>query len=93
MENIDRRFVESIFKEYGLDLPIFYILPGLKEYREKEMAHKKGNWIHDARIGFMINKNLKVSYVVNNVFNEEYSSRPGDVRPPRQHFIQIQVKI
>ncbi|HPQ07739.1 MAG TPA: TonB-dependent receptor [Bacteroidia bacterium] len=93
MENIDRRFVESIFKEYGFDLPIFYILPGLKEYREKEMAHKKGNWIHDARIGFMITKNLKVSYVVNNVFNEEYSSRPGDVRPPRQHFIQIQVKI
>lgn len=94
MENIDRRFVESIFKEYGLDLPIFYILPGLKEYREKEMAGgKKGNWIHDARIGFQISKTMKVSYVVNNVFNEEYSSRPGDVRPPRQHFIQIQVKI
>lgn len=94
MENIDRRFVESIFKEYGLDLPIFYILPGLKEYRAKEMANgKKGNWIHDARIGFHINKTMKISYVVNNVFNEEYSSRPGDVRPPRQHFIQIQIKI
>ncbi len=94
MENIDRRFIESIFKEYGLDLPVFYILPGLKEYREKEMAGgKKGNWIHDARIGFQISKSTKISYIVNNVFNEEYSSRPGDVRPPRQHFIQIQVKI
>ena len=95
MENIDRRFVESIFKEYGLDLPIFYILPGLKEYREKETKNgtKKGNWVHDARIGFQISKTLKISYIVNNVFNEEYSSRPGDVRPPRQHFIQIQVKI
>ncbi len=94
MENIDRRFIESIFKEYGFDLPIFYILPGLKEYREKELAGgKKGNWIHDARIGFQVNKTLKVSYIVNNVFNAEYSSRPGDVRPPRQHFVQIQVKI
>lgn len=90
MENIDRRFVESIFKEYGLDLPIFYILPGLKEYREK---HNKGNWIHDARIGFQVTKTIKISYVVNNIFNEEYTSRPGDVRPPRQHIVQIQVKI
>lgn len=94
MENIDRRFIESIFKEYGLDLSVFYILPGLKEYREKEMqGRKKGNWIHDARVGFQINKILKIAYVVNNVFNEEYSSRPGDVRPPRQHIVQIQVKI
>lgn len=90
MENIDRRFVESIFKEYGLDLPIFYILPGLKEYREK---HNKGDWIHDARIGFQLTKTMKLSYIVNNVFNEEYTSRPGDVRPPRQHVVQIQVKI
>ncbi len=88
MENIDRRFVESIFKEYGIDL--FYILPGLKEYREK---HNKGDWIHDARIGFQVTKTMKISYLVNNVFNEEYTSRPGDVRPPRQHFVQIQVKI
>ena len=99
MENIDRRFVESIFKEYGLNLPIFYILPGLKEYREREtikngiVGKKKGNWIHDVRVGFQLTKTLKVSYIVNNLFNEEYSSRPGDVRPPRQHFIQIQVKI
>lgn len=90
MENIDRRFVESLFKEYGLDLPIFYILPGLKEYRA---THNTGSWVHDARIGFQISKNTKIAYVVNNVFNVEYTSRPGDVRPPRQQFIQIQVKI
>lgn len=88
MQNIDRRFVEPLFKEYGQN--DIYILYGLKEYREK---NNHGNWVHDARISYQLSKALKASFIVNNVFNEEYSSRPGDVRPPRMFMMQLLLKV
>lgn len=93
MENIDKKFTESLLHDilHDFDLiPSTYVLPGLKEYREK---HNTGNWVHDLRIGFQVSKYAKLSYIVNNLFNEEYSSRPGDVRPPRLHMIQLAIKL
>jgi iron complex outermembrane receptor protein len=94
MENIDQRFVQSLFHEdtnVNWDaVDATYILPGMPKYREKD---KKGSWVHDLRIGFQVSKAVKLSYIVNNVANEEYATRPGDVRPPRLHTIQIMVKL
>ncbi len=96
MENIDRRFVQSIYHEYNSPSTPFdnldntYILPGLPKYREE---HKNGDWIHDARCSFQISKALKASFIVNNVFNREYTLRPGDVRPPRMFMLQLMIKI
>ncbi len=95
MENIDVRFTESVLHEYNnqfvnWDLyDKFYVLPGLKQYREK---HNTGSIVHDLRIGFQVSKIVKISYVVNNVGNEEYTSRPGDVRPPTLHMVQLAIK-
>jgi iron complex outermembrane receptor protein len=92
MENIDQRFMYSVFHELN---PLFdqedrwYILPGLRKYREK---HNGGDWIHDLRIGFQITKRVKLSYICNNFTNAEYSSRPGDVRPPTTHMGQLLFK-
>jgi outer membrane cobalamin receptor len=93
MENIDRKFNESLLHDIqsGFDYYAFtYVLPGLPKYREKDRA---GSWVHDLRIGFQVLKSLKISYIVNNLFNEEYSTRPGDVRPPRMHTVQLMLKV
>lgn len=93
MENIDKKFNESLLHDIqsGFDYYDFtYVLPGLPRYREKDRA---GSWVHDLRIGFHVSKTLKISYLVNNVANEEYSSRPGDVRPPRMQTVQIMLKL
>ena len=93
MENIDKKFNESLLHDIqsGFDYYEFtYVLPGLPRYREKD---RRGSWVHDLRIGFHISKTVKVSYLVNNIANEEYSSRPGDVRPPRMQTIQIMLKL
>ncbi len=98
MENVDRRFTQSILHEYNDpnsgfswdDIPSTYILPGLREYREK---HHNGDWIHDLRASCQISKQLKASFIVNNVFNAEYSLRPGDIRPPRMFLVQVMVRI
>jgi iron complex outermembrane receptor protein len=98
MENIDRRFVQSVLHEYsepqnGLNwdaYPQTYVLPGLKSYR---IQHAGGDWIHDMRVSCQISKELKASFIVNNVGNAEYCLRPGDVRAPRMFLFQIMIKI
>jgi outer membrane receptor protein involved in Fe transport len=82
MKNIDKVFEEPIALTT-------YILPGLKEYRKK---YNKGNLVFDVRIGYKINENFRIGLIANNVFNAEYSSRPGDIQPPRNYMAQLQMK-
>jgi iron complex outermembrane receptor protein len=97
-ENIDRRFVQSVLHEYndianGVnwdEIDGTYILPGL---RQNFPAFQKSFWIHDARISFNLNKNVKFAFIVNNFTNEEYQNRPGDMRPPTQYIGQISIKL
>ena len=83
MRNIDRVFEDPIAGNT-------YILPGLKQYRQK---FNKGNLVFDVRIGYKINDNFRVGLIANNVFNAEYSSRPGDIQPPRNFMAQLQIKL
>ncbi|MFL5754473.1 MAG: TonB-dependent receptor [Bacteroidia bacterium] len=95
MENIDKRFNEPVIYENlnpataAYNNPVFYILPGLKKYRSK---HNQGDWMHDFRISYQFTKELKMSFVVNNVFNHEYMSRPGFIEAPRTYIMQVNFK-
>jgi iron complex outermembrane receptor protein len=82
MKNIDVVFEEPIAGTY--------VLPGLKEYREK---YNTGLWVFDARLAYTIKDRTKINVVVNNVLNEEYSSRPADIQAPRTFILQLQYKI
>ena len=81
MKNIDRVFEESIGGTY--------ILPGLKEYRQ---IYNRGNLVIDYRIGYKLNDNYRLGFMVNNLLNSEYTSRPGDIQPPRNFSLQVQMK-
>lgn len=85
MSNIDRVFQEDLDPSAAE----LYILPGLKQYREK---YNKGNLVFDVRLGYKINENFRVGLIANNVFNAEYTSRPGDIQPPRNFMAQLQMK-
>ncbi len=82
MRNIDKVFEEPI-------AGTTYILPGLKEYREK---FNKGNLVFDVRIGYKFNENYRIGIMANNVFNAEITSRPGDIQAPRSFLVQMQMK-
>jgi len=79
MINIDKVFEEPIGTQE--------ILPGLKEYREK---NKKGAFVVDLRIAYSIKKQCRFNFIVNNLLNAEYASRPGDIQPPRNFILQFQ---
>ena len=81
MANIDKVFEESIQGTF--------ILPGLKEYRK---IYNKGNLVIDARFAYKLNDKVRLSIIGNNILNSEYTSRPGDIQPPRNFAIQAQIK-
>ena len=78
MENIDQIFEDAV-----------YIVPGIKRYREQ---FNKGDLVFDNRIMYRLNDNVRLSLITNNVFNREYSSRPADVKAPRNFAVQLMVR-
>jgi iron complex outermembrane receptor protein len=82
MENIDLVFEQPIAGST-------YILPGLLEYRKK---FNKGVFVIDYRLGYKLNDNFRIGLIANNIFNAEYSSRPGDIQAPRNFMAQLQMK-
>lgn len=96
MENIDKRFELPIIYEYLnpnfpsiYNNPAFYILPGLKAYRQK---NNKGVWINDVRIAREFGKHFRISFIINNVLNTEFMSRPGFIEAPRTFVVQVNAK-
>jgi iron complex outermembrane receptor protein len=97
VENIDRRFVESVLQEYsgstGINfsaIPSTFILPG---FAENFGAFSKAFVVQDLRIAMQLSKVVRISFIVNNFGNVEYQSRPGDVRAPTLYTGQVLVKI
>lgn len=82
MKNIDDVFETELS-------PGLFILPGLREYRE---LNNKGIAVLDARLGYTFKENYRLGFIVNNVLNVEYISRPGDVQAPRSFILQLQLK-
>ncbi len=81
MINIDDAFQQELITGN----PNTQILPGIKEYREK---NNKGYVLFDFRVGYSLTEYSKMNIIVKNIFNTEWMGRPGDVGAPRNVSIQ-----
>jgi len=77
-------FMENIDKIFEV------AIPGVKIFRA---THDDGDWIFDARLGFMMNDKLTLSAIVKNFTNHEWATRPADLQPPRSFVMQLVVKL
>ncbi len=80
-------FTENI--DYVFQYPLvgsIAILPGMNEYRR---TRNRGDWVFDSRVAYTVNDNIRASFVIKNLLNREYMSRPGDVMPPRTYAVQL----
>jgi iron complex outermembrane receptor protein len=82
MQNIDRIFTDPSLTLIGIS--------GINEAREK---YKNGDLIIDTRIGYQFNDIVKFGFVVNNLLNREYMTRPATMMPPRTFALQCSLKI
>ncbi len=93
MSNIDKIFEEEVIPGTGI-----FILPGLKEYRKLKKSgdelfgNHAGSFVMDARIGYSFGNHYRVGFIVNNILNAEYVTRPGDLQAPRNFIVQLQMK-
>ncbi len=94
MENVDRTFIQVFLPKEVLgspnDIPLGDLfLPGYPKYRE---ANQNGDLVFDGRFSYEFSDNLKLAFIVNNLLNEEYMGRPGNIRAPRTFVTQFTVK-
>ena len=84
MRNVDKIFTEKII---GGDNGM---IPGINSARKK---FKNGDLVIDLRAGYQITETARLGFIVNNLLNREYMSRPADMMPPRTIAMQLALKI
>lgn len=77
-------FMENIDKLFEV------AIPGVKNYRDH---NQEGDWIFDARLGYQLNKETTLSFIVKNLSNEEWMTRPADIQPQRSFTLQAAIKL
>ena len=88
MANVDKAFTEPL-PGVIINGSAVEILPGYGAYRN---ARRTGDIICDARLSFGVTKSSRLSLLMNNVFNREYTNRPGNVMQPRTIICQYALK-
>ena len=82
MLNVDKMF-------FDFDKPsIFGTLP-FTGYTEYFNTHTKGSFVLDIGVTYNIRPDLKLSFVVKNILNNEYTLRPMHVEAPRSFNLQV----
>jgi len=84
MRNVDKIFTEKII---GGDNGM---IPGINSARKK---FKNGDLVIDLRAGYQITETARLGFIVNNLLNREYMSRPANMMPPRTIAMQLALKI
>jgi iron complex outermembrane receptor protein len=69
-----------------MDNALYYAVPDLAAYHEQS---KNGNWVHNIRVGFRITQQFTLAFLVNNVANTTYTTRPARVEPLRTFNLQM----
>jgi iron complex outermembrane receptor protein len=82
MQNIDRVFEKGVL---GTEF-----LVGIEQYRK---TYNQGAFVVDLRFGYNLKNKYKFNFIVNNLLNAEYASRPGDVQAPRNFILQFQYNL
>jgi outer membrane receptor protein involved in Fe transport len=60
---------------------------GVENYRDR---NPKGEWVFDMRAKYNFNDKSNLSFVVKNLFNNDYTTRPGILEAPRNYTLQFQ---
>jgi len=84
MKNIDKIF-EDLDELLGL---LGQPQPGLKKYRQDNHS---GIWVFDARLSYNLNESSRISFIVNNLLNKEYTLRPMVIEQPRTTAVQVTI--
>lgn len=81
--------IDPFFEGKDPHLPV-EVIPGVREYRA---AHNHGDAVFDGRLSWQFVPQAKVSFIVKNIFNREYSVRPALLEAPINYQLDLMIKI
>ena len=91
MKNIDAIFTDRTINEgIGSGDNTIKLIPGINQARDE---FKNGDLIIDSRIAYQLNDIFRFGFVINNLLNREYMSRPANMMPPRTFALQCNIKL
>ncbi len=92
--------IESQFGAFNVGIAGFYnsnmeaidfvfegFIPGLRDYRRE---NNTGSTVFDLRVGYTFGKQNKVSFLVKNILNKEYTLRPALLEAPRNFTLRLE---
>ena len=92
IELIDKLVLGAAFNYYSYmdNVDQFFVsyIDGLEQYR---LEHNSGDLVIDTRAAFKITPKSKITLVIENILNREYSLRPAKVDAPRNYTLQYQM--
>jgi outer membrane receptor protein involved in Fe transport len=71
-----------------IDNNLYNAIPGLKTFQQNA-GH--GAWVHNMRVSAKLTPHLVLAFLVNNLANNTYASRPARIEPMRSYSVQIRV--
>ena len=80
-------FYNSQFE--AIDAAFFLFIRGLQDFRTE---HSDGFTVLNFRAGYHFTDDIKLSFLLNNAFNEEYATRPGLLAAPRNLTMRLDFK-
>jgi iron complex outermembrane receptor protein len=83
--------VESFYNSHmeAIDALFLLFINGLNDYRQKD---NDGYWLHNVRLAYAPNQKVKATFILGNVFNEEYTIRPALLEAPRNVTLRLDYK-
>lgn len=74
----------------NIDKAFEFAINGVMNYRASQPS---GTWLFDLRAGADITKNIRTSFIIRNLFNEEFMTRPADLQAPRTFNLSVGIKL
>ncbi|WP_367388868.1 TonB-dependent receptor [Lewinella sp. LCG006] len=83
--------VESFYNSNmeAIDALFLLFINGLNDYRQKD---NDGYWLHNVRVAYAPSEKIKATFILGNVFNEEYTIRPALLEAPRNVTLRLDYK-
>jgi outer membrane receptor protein involved in Fe transport len=69
-----------------IDNAMYYAIPGLAGFQD---AAGKGFWVHNVRAAFRVSQQFTIAFLVNNLANKTYATRPAKLDPMRTFTLQM----
>ena len=82
--------VQYYSKFDNIDPLLYVLIPGLNQFMSR-VGH--GDWVHQARLGVNVSPNVTISFIVANLLNLEYATRPARMDAPRTFTLQLRCRL